>query len=143
MGLFGIMRNWKPVRLICLTEGLVFVPLAIFLAGHLGIFGILIASLVAHLGVTTAMSAKAASPVIGSWRQQRSGYLVSITLVVASALIAWLGNKLNTPPVIMLAVTAIAVLVSMGVVWHGILSPQIRARILSIPVISKLKLGSA
>lgn len=143
MGLFGIMRNWKPVRLICLTEGLVFVPLAIFLAGYLEIFGILIASLVAHLAVTTAMSAKAASSVIGSWRQQRSAYLISISLVIASAIIAWLGQKLETPPLIMLGVTAVAVLITMGVVWHGILSPHIRARILSIPAIAKLKLGSA
>jgi apolipoprotein N-acyltransferase len=100
--------------------------LAILSVSQFGIFGILIASVVAHLGVTTAMSAKAASTVIGSWRQQSSGYLISIVLLLAASGVAWLGQQLQTSPVAMLAITALAVMISMAVTAAAV--PVLKAR---------------
>ncbi|BCX48305.1 polysaccharide biosynthesis protein [Haloferula helveola] len=69
IGLFGIIKNWQPVRKLKLVEAVLFLPLAIVLAKPFGIIGIVTASVVVQLTVSTAYAWRSAVCVIGQPRE--------------------------------------------------------------------------
>ncbi len=140
LGLFGIIGNWKPVRHICIIEGIVFVPMAIFLANKIGISGLLIASLVAHLLVTTAMSARTASSIIGSWKNSLNGFVTSIILIAAASIIAYFGEHESANAFLMLGVTCFTALAAISISWNRIISTHVKSQITQKLLLMKSKL---
>lgn len=126
LNLFGLIKNWRPVRHVYLAEGLVFIPLAMMLAKYHGIEGVLIASLIAHLTATTALSARAAGKVIGSPMRIGKGLMASLSLVALAATINWGGSIVSLHPWPMLAATSCICLCAFFMIWRMILPAGFR-----------------
>lgn len=103
VGLFGITKNLQPVRHIFLFEGVTFIGLAIFLAKTFGMNGVLVASILAQLLVTTFLSLMAARPVLKNITPAVRLYVLpplicflgwSATIPLSSPTAGWLANLL-------------------------------------------------
>lgn len=129
IGLFGLVKDWRPVRLICLAEGLVFMPIAVVLAKPYGLMGVLTASLISHLLVTTTFSARAASRVLGSPVRISKGLTVSLGLIAAAAIFGWAGSRVSLNPLYMLIATSGVSLIAGVVIWRLILPYATRLEI--------------
>jgi len=134
VGLFGLLKNWKPVRYIYFLEGVLFVPVAIFLADRFGLIGVLIASLIAHLVVTTTLSARAAMQILGSWVLIRKGIAVSLLLIIGSATFALTAERISMGNRLILASTFAISMTSIAVIWRFVLPITIR-----IEIVGKIK----
>lgn len=131
IGLFGLTGDWRPVRNIYLMEGLVFAPVAILLAKPYGLVGVLMASLIAHLFVTTTLSARAATRILGSLGRVGKGLVASLGLLAVAGAVGWAGAHASVNPIAMLAVTACLSLLALMAIWHLILPEPIRIEIRS------------
>lgn len=129
LNLFGVIKDWRPVRFTYLAEGLVFVPLAIFLAPPYGITGVLGASLIAHLLTTTVFSARAASRIIGSTRRLSKNLMVSSVMVAAAATLNWRSMEISASPILVLAATSALCICALGVAWQVILPGDMRREV--------------
>jgi O-antigen/teichoic acid export membrane protein len=126
LNLFGLTKNWQPVRYVYLAEGLVFVPCAVMLAKPYGVSGVLIASLIAHVIATTTLSARAASRVIGSPVKLAKGLVVSFSLITVASTLNWGATKISIHPFPMLAATACTCLIAIPLIWFMILPANFR-----------------
>jgi O-antigen/teichoic acid export membrane protein len=126
IGLFGLTKDWRPVRYTYLMEGLVFLPIAIVLAKSYGLVGVLIASMVAHLAVTTVLSTRAATRILGSPVRITKGLMASLALITAAAAAGWIGAYASAPPFAMLAVAGGISLLTLIAIWQFILPNRIR-----------------
>jgi O-antigen/teichoic acid export membrane protein len=129
VGLFGLIKDWRPVRYIYLAEGLLFVPLAIILAKVAGLEGVLVASLIAHLLMTSAMSARAARRIIGPWSRIAKPLAVSLGLIAIASVLGWAGAHTAASPLLVLAATACVAAASLAAIWHWILPGEMRREI--------------
>jgi O-antigen/teichoic acid export membrane protein len=129
IGLFGLTKDWRPVRFIYLLEGLVFIPVAILSAIHFGIVGVLVASLMTHFIVNTTFSVHAASRILGSPARMSKGLAVSFCLIAAAAAIAWAGSRAAANNFGMLAATAGSALVSIAAIWSWMLPDDFRKKL--------------
>jgi hypothetical protein len=102
IGLFGLTKDWRPVRYILPLEGIVFIPLGIMFAKSFGIMGVLVAALLAHILVTSVLSTRAASKVLGSPRRIAKSLMVSLLLVTIASLLGWFGTNSSIDPMIMI-----------------------------------------
>lgn len=127
VGLFGLIKNWKPVRHIYMIEGLVFVPVAILAAKWFGLNGVLIASLAAHLCITSVMSARAARPIIGSSIHIGRSAAACALLVGLTSSFGWFSSRMAMNPFASLAATALITLPVMLSAWFFILPESIRS----------------
>jgi O-antigen/teichoic acid export membrane protein len=126
VGLFGLIKDWRPVRYLYLVEGILFVPLAIFGASHFGLPGVLFASLLSHLLVTTTFSARAASAIIGSSLRLRRGLLASLVLILLASVLGRISQTASLNPyVVVVATGAVAALTTLTG-WLWILPDTIR-----------------
>lgn len=92
LSLFTITKNLKPIRYSYLFEALVFIPLACMAAKHLGVFGVLSASLASHIFTTTLIAGIATQRLIGiDWR-----FFLQIFYALSMIAIARLINVLTT-----------------------------------------------
>jgi hypothetical protein len=107
-------------------EGLVFLPIAIVLAKSYGLVGVLIASMVAHLAVTTVLSTRAATRILGSPVRITKGLMASLALITAAAAAGWIGAYASAPPFAMLAVAGGISLLTLIAIWQFILPNRIR-----------------
>lgn len=87
VGLFGITKNLRPVRYVYLVEGMVFITIALVLGKMWGIGGILIASLLAQLLITTPLALLAARPVLRTIHPAAKAYLIPAAICI----VLWLG----------------------------------------------------
>jgi hypothetical protein len=127
LNLFGLIKNWRPVRHVYLAEGLIFIPLAIMLAKPYGVTGVLMASLIAHVLATATLSARAASRVIGSPLRIRKGLMVSLAVIAAASVLNWGGIQISAQLFPMLAATAGICLLALAVAWRMILPENFRS----------------
>jgi O-antigen/teichoic acid export membrane protein len=130
LNLFGLTKDWRPVRHILALEGLLFIPLAIFLANFYGLTGVLVASLTAHLLITTLLSARAAAKIVGSPVRILGNLSASLGMIFMVAAMGWIGTTLAAHPYTMLAITAMLVLLSLGVTWQWVLPEILRQEFL-------------
>lgn len=126
LNIFGLTKDWRPVRHVYIAEGLIFIPAAIILAKPYGVTGVLIASLIAHVGATTTLSARAASRVIGSPARIGKGVMVCLGMITAGTILNWAAVEVSAPPVPILAATAGICLLALIVTWHLILPENFR-----------------
>lgn len=126
VGLFGLTKDWRPVRYTYIAEGIIFVPVAILFAKPYGVVGVLVASLVAHLLVTTLLSARAASQVLGSPVRIIKGLMVSLTLTATAAAAGWIVPQFSGNSFVMLAVASGISLLTLIAIWYHILPNGIR-----------------
>jgi hypothetical protein len=126
VGLFGLIKDWRPVRHLYLAEGIFFVPLAIFGASHFGLPGVLFASLLSHLLVTTTFSARAASTIIGSSLRLRSGLLTSLILMLLASAFGRISQAISLNPYLAVAATGAITVLSTWAGWLWILPGPIR-----------------
>ena len=126
LNLFGLTKNWRPVRHVYLAEGLMFVPIAIILAKPYGVTGVLMASLIAHVIATTTLSARAASRVIGSPMRIGKGLMASLAMIAAASVLNWGGQQVSAHPFPMLAATACICLLALALIWRMILPVDFR-----------------
>jgi O-antigen/teichoic acid export membrane protein len=86
-GIFGLVGDIRPIRYIYFIEGVCFLIIAWFGAKHFGIFGVLLASLFAHITITFFRSVVSAKYYLESitpiWKI--ASYVIAI---LASALVA-------------------------------------------------------
>jgi O-antigen/teichoic acid export membrane protein len=132
MAVFGITKNFKPVRIIYFIEGIVFVPTAILSAHWFGVEGVLAASLVIHLLVTSISSTRAASKVLGSCRKIAAPSYQTTIMVGLGTSIAWLALALDLSPLARLAAAAPPILLGMLFAWRLTLPPEIRSQVQSL-----------
>ena len=129
VGLFGLIKDWRPVRHLYLAEGLLFVPLAIFGAIHFGLTGVLLASLVSHLLITTTFSAKAALAVIGFSLHIRKSVFVSLALIFLASVAGWASQFTSLNPYISVAVAGVTAAMTAAAGWLWILPEPMRMEI--------------
>jgi O-antigen/teichoic acid export membrane protein len=142
LNLFGVTKDWRPVRYIYLAEGLVFVPLAILLSKPYGMTGILLASLIAHILATTTLSARAAGRIIGSLMRIRNGLMTSMGLIAGAASISYAGVWLGACPWIMIITAVGTSLLFLAVAWQMILPQDFRREASARFASASLKLKS-
>ena len=128
VGLFGILKDFRKVRVLYFAEGLVFVPLAVIGAKSFGIVGVIAASLGAHVCVTAPFSFKATVRIVGSSKPLHKGFIASVSLILASSLMAKGEAMLGIPALPSLALAAIPLAVSAWIVWFWILPDHMRVR---------------
>ena len=126
LNLFGLTKDWRPVRHIYLVEGLLFVPLAILVAKPYGMTGILIASLIAHVLATTTLSARAASRIIGSPVRIGKSLVTSLVMIAAATAVSYAGVRLSASPFAMVVGAAGISLLFLAVAWQMILTRDFR-----------------
>lgn len=126
LDLFGVIKDWRPVRFAYLAEGIIFILLAVFLATPYGITGVLAASLIAHLLTTSAFSARAASRIIGSIKRLSKSLMVSSAMIAAAAALNWGAVGLSVSPLLVLAATGFLCIFALGASWQMILPVDIR-----------------
>lgn len=126
IGLFGLIKDWQPVRHILLLEGIVFIPIAILLAQTGGIVGVLAASLIAHIIVTTILSGRAATKILGSLKHLAKSIMVTLTMIAIAAGFGWFGAKASIAPMSMLTATACICILSLTLTWLTILPERFR-----------------
>lgn len=129
LNVFGITKNWRPVRHIYLVEGLVFVPLAVFLSIHHGMAGCLVAALVANLLCATTFLARAASKIVGSPRRIAKSCVISLGIVFSAGAIGFGGEHLSINSYIMLAAASCLTLLAGVVTWSAVLPLSIKSEI--------------
>ncbi len=126
VGLFGITKNLRPVRHVYLVEGLIFVALAFVLGTMWGIAGILVASLLAQLLITTPLALVAARPVLRTIQPAVKAYLIPAAICI----VLWLGFVELAPPTKtwpqMLAVAGSVLIVSSLAAFYLVFSPVLR-----------------
>ena len=126
LNLFGLTKDWRPVRYIYLAEGLLFVPLAIILSKPYGMTGILLASLIAHVFATTTLSARAAVRIIGSPMRIYKSLATSVGLIVAATTVSYVGVRQSASPLAMVITAASVSLLFLVVAWQMILPQDFR-----------------
>ena len=127
LNIFGWTKNWRPVRHIYLVEGIIFIPLAIFLAKPYGVTGVLFASLAAHVVGPTPHLARAASRIVGSPLRIAKSLMTSLALVFIAAALGWAGVSLLINPYAMLAASTGICLLALTVAWRMILPENFRS----------------
>jgi O-antigen/teichoic acid export membrane protein len=90
VGLFGIAGNLRPVRNFYLVEAAVFIAAGIPAASSFGVPGLLVASLGAHLLVTTIFSALAARKIVGPLHALLRPSLLAIAILAGAAVLTGL-----------------------------------------------------
>jgi O-antigen/teichoic acid export membrane protein len=131
VGMFGLIKNWKPVRYVYLAEGLVFVPAAILLANYFGLMGVLIASLVVHLGISTTLAARQAIKVLGPWVSATRSLGTALGLIGLASLFAWAAVGAALSPYTVLVSTALILLLTTVPIWFLIMPLHMRSELAS------------
>lgn len=125
---FGITKNLKPVRIVYFIEGIIFVPTAFWAAKSFGVEGVMAASLIVHLMVAFAASARAASKMLGSMRRIILPMaLISFGIAVGS-LVAWATSSLGLSPISRLAWAIVPLSITLAIAWKTILPKEIQSR---------------
>jgi O-antigen/teichoic acid export membrane protein len=134
--LFSIAKNWERIRYLSITESLVYVPLAILLAKKFGVEGVLAGSLLAHLIITTPLTCKFSTHIIGSIHQIKIPILISVSMTLAALSVTTINVYLNTLPYITLITSFGCILVSIITAWMKIVDErtkiEFKKRILKI-----------
>lgn len=136
VSLFGIMKNWRPVRFLYVVEGLVFVPVAILAARAFGLTGVMLASLVVHLAVTTSFSARAAAGILGGLGAvvKRLGVALSVVLSawLVSGFVEYAGLGFWMATTICCLVAGLALTATWAFVMPFQLKGEVMARLLGL-----------
>lgn len=141
VGLFGIVKSFRAVRHLYLVEGLVFIPLAILVTRWFGIPGIIAASILAHLAVTSIFSLKEALNILGSSKPIRPGFAVALGMIALSAMVAWVGRTLDLTIVLRTVTIALTTLLAAYLLWVKALSPLLRNQLTTLILPPAHKLG--
>jgi O-antigen/teichoic acid export membrane protein len=126
IALFGMIKNWRPVRHLYLAEGVCFVPLAVVGASHFGLSGILFASLACHLLVTTVFASKASAPIVGSSRRLLKRFFGSLILILLASLFGWFSQSTSLNPYASVVATCAIAAMAAAVGWLYFLPESIR-----------------
>ena len=131
MAVFGIIKNQKPVRVIYVIEGILFVPAAVLGAKFFGIEGVLAASIFVHVIVTLSSSAKVAKYILGDFKKMLVPIIcamISFSLAVAVAAIArYMILSSTTSMMIALA----PMIIAMSIVWRYVVPATVRSGVAS------------
>jgi O-antigen/teichoic acid export membrane protein len=131
VGMFGLIKNWKPVRHVYLIEGLAFVPVAILFAKWFGLTGVLLASILVHIGVTTTLAARQAVKVLGPWVRVYRNLGTGLALIGIASLFAWYAGLVAINPYAVLGGSTVLMVIAVAVIWFVILPYSMKSEILS------------
>jgi O-antigen/teichoic acid export membrane protein len=129
VGVFGIVKNLKAVRLLYFVEGLVYVPMAVLAAKFYGLPGVLAASVACHFAVTLFSSGRAAANVLGSWLPLLPTVALSGLLIAFATLVAWTGLVIHASPVPRLCLVALPAMCGLISLWFVAIPMNIRLRV--------------
>jgi O-antigen/teichoic acid export membrane protein len=135
VGIFGMVGDLSPVRYIYFLEGCLLIAIALPAARFFGVIGVLSASLIAHLVVTTILSVRVASTWLDSMSPllRLGGRIFGILLAVTGVNIAI--KSLNLSALVAMTLLLFLVISVCVSAWVILLSIKTRSDILS-----KLKL---
>jgi hypothetical protein len=131
LNLFGLIKNWRPVRHVYLMEGLIFIPIAVMLAKRHGINGVLLGSLIAHIIATALPSARSAIRIIGYPKHILKAISTAFFLISVASALSFCGVRMNVSASVMLAVAFGVCLPSLLATWQLILPLEIRKEIIA------------
>ncbi len=131
VGLFGVTKNLKSVRLIYFIEGLLFIPTAICAVHWYGIEGVIFASLFVHLITAVAPSLRAASIFLGDCRRLIPQILVILIMISLGTTLAFFTRSNHVSPVIQLLIAALSILCAILISWKFTLPLNIREKIIN------------
>lgn len=125
IGVFGITKDWKPVRFYCLLEGLIFITVGIILSMTYGIVGVLVASLLSCF-IVTIVSAKTAEFIIGSSKHLCKPIIISTIMILLACASSYLesSNRILSWS-FFIPYFSIFVL-SVTIIWKSIISVSIK-----------------
>lgn len=126
VGLFGIIKSFRTVRLLYLCEGIAFIPLAIYSTKIYGLVGIVAASLAAHLIITLPFSLRAALKILGSCKPIQAGFVLSLILIALGTAVAWFGREFQLSTPWQAVIILITLLLSAGLIWFLALPLPVR-----------------
>lgn len=129
ISLFGITKDLRKIRGLCIAEGIVFIPFAIIGASHFGIQGVLAASLLVHLAVTLLWSVKWSMIELGSLREFSKPVVISLLLLCAATAGSFVLTKFSISAVTQLIATMLMAGVGVLVIWCAYL-PQLAKQML-------------
>ncbi|MEX1048182.1 MAG: lipopolysaccharide biosynthesis protein [Akkermansiaceae bacterium] len=129
ISVFGVTKNLKAIRVLYFIEGIVFVPSAVLAARWFGVEGVIAASLLVHLLVTFAASARAASKVLGSCRRIILPMLQITAVIALGSGVAWSAFGLGLSPIFRLACASLPAFLMIALAWKFILPSEIQSRL--------------
>lgn len=130
VGLFGVTKNLKIIRLTYFIEGILFVPSAIFAADRYGLEGVIVASLAVHLLATLAPSIRAAKLVLGDRYRLAPQIALILVLILLGTTIAAITRSTYASPVVQMMVAGVPVILATVLVWKYTLHINIREQVL-------------
>jgi O-antigen/teichoic acid export membrane protein len=130
VNLFGITKNWNPVKYTYLIEGFIFIALSILLTKPYGTVGLLIASLIAHLAVTTPIAYKASINIIGSLFKLNTQIMSIIVILIISITLGKLSDIYVSDVITKLIIQLLIILASIVFTWIRLLNLDLKKQIL-------------
>ena len=131
IGLFGLAGNLGPIRHIYLFEGGVFISLAIPVASHFGIVGLLLVSLATHLAITAVLSLRASASILSSVKPMVISGIASLTVTSCVLMLSFWPATLATPLITIFLKVPLMILLAGAGGWFAIFSPSLRADLIS------------
>ncbi|MDX6767756.1 MAG: oligosaccharide flippase family protein [Candidatus Methylacidiphilales bacterium] len=130
VGVFGIVGQLQPVRYLYLLEGSVFVLLAILAGRGFGLWGILVAMLLAHLSTTAWNAMRAAVPYLGSLRTLRRPFVVALGILALGSVAGWLGLRAGISPLSTIFLLPLTAMLSCLLAWFYLFPYNLRGDLL-------------
>lgn len=126
IGVFGLTGSFRPVRHIYFAEGCVFIMVAIPAAAYYGIIGVLLASLITHLTVTSVLSFCATRKVLGLAKNIIRPLVAATTIAVAAFILCLALGRMGFSPNSMLFLGGIVILLSAVSGWFYVFPAKLR-----------------
>jgi len=125
IGVFGITKDWKPVRLYCLLEGFIFIMLGIILSMIYGTVGVLVASLLS-CSIVSIVSAKTAEFIIGSPKYIYKPIIISTILILLACASSYLYSYNRILSWSFIIPYCSIFIASIPIIWKTIISTSIK-----------------
>ena len=125
IGVFGIIKNWKPVRFYCLVEGFIFITLGIILSMIFGIVGVLVASLLS-CSIVSFISAKTAGFIIGSPKYIYKPIIISTIMILLFCAMSYLQSYYRILSWSLIFPYCCIFILSISIIWKTIISASIK-----------------
>lgn len=129
ISLFGMAGNLRPVRFVYFLEGILFIALAIPAAIRFGLGGVLASSMIAHLGVTGALSVGAARSLLPSLRPMARPVFSAIGCLILAVACLRIDAFVDASAQMRLVISAGLMVPFAGIAWKTILTSNLRHEI--------------
>lgn len=137
IGIFGMVGDLGRVRYIYFVEGCLFIAIALISVKHFGVIGVLSASLIAHISVTTFLSMRVAATWLDSMSPISPLVRGIIGILAAVAIVSISIKTFSVSSIVSMTLSLLLVLFASAAAWIILLSFDTKSYISA--VINRLK----